>query len=83
MHLFACIVAEQALNAEVEAGRTPNAHCYKAIKAKRGYLKGAVTKEELIVAYSAAWSEVKEQQNRLLSEMLLQLLLKQPKGRLE
>jgi len=54
LHELACRFAEVALEAEVKAGREPDKRSWEAIRAKRRWLKGEITDEELNVAYLAA-----------------------------
>ena len=60
LHLFACRVAKDALDAEVVAGRAPDPRSYAAIEAKHRYLNGEIDASALsaawIAALSAAWS---------------------------
>lgn len=56
LHEFACDVAEAALRKEREAGREPDKRSWAAIEAKRKWLKGEITDEELSAARSAARS---------------------------
>jgi hypothetical protein len=53
-HLYACDVAERALVAEREAGREPDERSWAAIEAKRAWLDGKITDEELAAAREAA-----------------------------
>jgi hypothetical protein len=54
LHKFACQNAEQALLREREAGREPDKQSWAAIEAKRKWLEGKATDEELIAAYTTA-----------------------------
>ena len=55
LHEFACWCAEQALLQEREAGREPDARSWAAVKAKRQWLQGEISDEELAAAWAAAW----------------------------
>ena len=86
LHEFACWCAEQALLKEREAGREPDARSWAAVEAKRKWLKGEITDEELYAAQyaawdatrsaawsaaeSAAWSATRSAQNEQLEKML-------------
>jgi hypothetical protein len=66
LHLFACNIAEQALLAERKAGREPHTDSWAAIQAKRDWLDGKITDDQLSAAWaawsaaeSAAWSEAR------------------------
>ena len=56
LHEVACRCAEQALIREREAGREPDPRSWAAIKAKRKWLLGEITDDELDAACAAAWS---------------------------
>lgn len=56
LHEFACWCAEQALASEVEAGRTPDPRSYAGIKAKRDWIAGKITNDELSAAAGMSWS---------------------------
>ena len=56
LHEFACRVAEKALLAEREAGKEPDERSWAAIDAKRKWLKGEATDEELASAEVVAWA---------------------------
>ena len=56
LHNFACDVAEQALLKMRNAGEEPDPLCFAAIEAKRKWLKGDTTDDELEAAELAAWS---------------------------
>jgi hypothetical protein len=51
---FACQCAERALTQEREAGREPHKDSWKAIQARRDWLVGKISDEELKAAQSAA-----------------------------
>lgn len=53
--LFACWCAEDALKDERKAGREPHADSWAAPKARRDWLAGKITDEQLSAAYSAAY----------------------------
>jgi hypothetical protein len=55
LHEFACWCAEQALLQEREAGREPDPRSWAAIEAKRKWLRGEITDNELADARDAAW----------------------------
>jgi hypothetical protein len=55
LHEFMCWSGEQALLGEREAGREPDKQSWAAIEAKRKWLKGEATDEELDAAGDAAW----------------------------
>ena len=55
LHLFACRVAERAL----KEAKVTDQRCFAAIKAKRQWLAGRITDEELDAARSAAESAAK------------------------
>lgn len=70
---FALDCAQQALNREKRAGRTPDKRLFDAIKVSRRFLKGEATLEEMQSAEAAARSaeaaasaEVRWQQKRLM-----------------
>ena len=52
LHEFACICAERALKL---AGVTDE-RCWNAIKAKRAWLRGEISDDELDAAWAAAWA---------------------------
>jgi hypothetical protein len=54
--LFACWVAEDALQAERKAGREPRPASWDAPKARRAWLDGKITDAQLSEAYAAAYS---------------------------
>lgn len=54
LHKFGCWCAEQELLREREAGHEPKPRSWKAIEAKRKWLKGEVTTDELNAACNAA-----------------------------
>ncbi len=54
LHEFGCWCAEQELLREREAGHEPKPRSWKAIEAKRKWLKGEVTTDELNAACNAA-----------------------------
>jgi hypothetical protein len=54
LHEFACRVAERALKAEVEAGRSVDARSWAAIRVKCAWLQGEATDDELRTAEEAA-----------------------------
>jgi len=56
LHEFGCIVTEQALIREREAGREPHPDSWAAIEAKRKWLRGEITNKELKAAADAAWA---------------------------
>ena len=56
MHLFACWLAEQALQAEREAGREPDPASWAAVETKRRWLNGMASDKELAAARYAAWA---------------------------
>ena len=55
LHELACKFAERPLLRERDAGREPDPRSWKAIEAKRAWLRGEINDEELEVARSAAW----------------------------
>lgn len=56
LHEFACIVAEQALQKEREAGKEPDPRSWKAVEMKKRWLRGEATDGELLAARTAAWA---------------------------
>ena len=54
LHLFACNFAEKALEKERKAGREPDKRSWNAIQAKRDWLDGKITDEQLTAAEAAA-----------------------------
>ena len=54
LHEFACWCAEQAFAMERAAGREPDARSIAAVEAKRAWLAGSITDQELAVAWAAA-----------------------------
>lgn len=54
LHEFACWSAEQALLAERVAGREPDARCFAAIEAKRKWIIGETSLDELEAARSVS-----------------------------
>jgi len=56
LHELACRFTEDWLEAEVKAGRRTDKRSWEAVKAKRRWLKGEITDEELDVAYRAAYA---------------------------
>ena len=85
LHEFACRCAEQALLQEREAGREPDARSWAAVKAKRQWLQGEISDEELdaawaaaldaarAAAWAAAWAAARDVQNTELERMLNEL----------
>ena len=77
LHEFACWCAEQALTREREAGREPDARSWAAVEAKRRWLKGEITGDELSAARDAAcsaawdvaWYAAWDAQNEQLEKM--------------
>ena len=59
LHEFACWCAEQALELLRVAGGEPDPRSRDAIAAKRAWLRGEVTDEQLVVARYAAWDVVR------------------------
>jgi len=55
LHEFACWVAEDALKRERATGREPDERSWAAIEAKRKWLRGEITDDELAAARDAAW----------------------------
>lgn len=55
LHEFACWCAEQAMLKEREVGHEPDPRLWAAIEAKRRWLRGEITDEELAVVRDAAW----------------------------
>ena len=66
LHEFACWCAEQALKAELNAGREPDPRSWQAIETKRKWVRGEATDQELAAARDAA----RDAQNRKLSRMV-------------
>ena len=56
LHEFACYCAEWALKNERDAGREPDSRSWAAIEAKRAWLRGEITDDELAAARAAAWA---------------------------
>lgn len=56
LHEFACVVAERALLKEREAGREPDKRSWDAIQAKKDWMAGIISDDELCAAERAAWS---------------------------
>jgi hypothetical protein len=56
LHEFACMCAETALLKERKAGREPDTRSWKAVEAKRKWLRGEITDKDLSEAYAAARS---------------------------
>ena len=54
LHLFACDCAEMALKRERSEGREPAAASWEAVKAKRQWLKGEISKDKLKEFWEAA-----------------------------
>ena len=54
LYEFACRVAEHALMKERKDGREPDPRSWAAIAAKRKWLRGEITEEELSAAWAAA-----------------------------
>jgi hypothetical protein len=54
LHEFACWCAERALTSERNAGREPDPRSWAAIEAKRKWLRGEITDQELAAARAAA-----------------------------
>ncbi len=54
LHEFAVWCAEQALERERAAGREPDARSWAALEAKRRWLRGEITNDELAAARAAA-----------------------------
>ena len=86
LHRFACWCAEGALAREREAGREPAAASWAAVQAKRDWLAGKITGQELTAAWkaamndavmnaawNAAWYAAKSIQNEELTRVLLLL----------
>jgi len=55
LHRFACWCAERVLMRERQAGREPDPRSWAAVQAKRDWLEGGMTREELETAKSTAW----------------------------
>lgn len=53
LHEFACICAERALTLK----GVKDEQCWNAIKAKRAWLRGEISDDELYAAGTAAWTE--------------------------
>ena len=78
--LFACWVAEDALKAERKAGREPRAASWAAPKARRDWLAGKLTDEQLRAAdraadraaYRAAYRAARDRQDHKLTTMIMQ-----------
>src|SRR5699024_6815760 len=51
LHEFACICAERALT----LAHVKDERCWNAIKAKRAWLRGEISDDELDAAWAAAW----------------------------
>ena len=60
LHEFACWCAEQALKREQDQQREPDPRCWAAIEAKRQWLKGDITDEQLVAARAAARAAARE-----------------------
>lgn len=59
LHLLACDFADRALKRERKAGREPDARSWNAIKAKRLWVDGKASDDELFAARAAAvWAAV-------------------------
>jgi len=56
LHEFACWCAEEAFARERESGREPDPRSVAAIQAKRDWLDGMITDDELTDARDAAWA---------------------------
>ena len=54
-HLWACWCAERALKRERKAGREPDKRSWAVIEAKRQWMRGEISDEDLAVARAAAW----------------------------
>jgi hypothetical protein len=54
LHEFACWVAEDLLRRERKAGREPDPRSWAVVKAKRKWLRGEITREEVEAAMVAA-----------------------------
>jgi hypothetical protein len=88
LFLFACWCATDALMAERKAGREPHPDSWAAPKARRDWLDGKITDDQLFAAYraayraaysaayyaaySAAYSAARDRQNRKLTAMVMQ-----------
>ena len=70
LHELACKFAEQALKAEIKAGREPHPDSWNAIKVKRQWLKGKATDEQLQAAWLAARSAAREKQINIVKKYL-------------
>jgi hypothetical protein len=57
--LFACDCVERALLYGQEAGLKPSKHTWQMIKMARQFAVGLATEEDLIAAWTAAWTAVK------------------------
>ena len=60
LHELACTFAERALKRERKAGREPDKRSWDAIKAKRLWLNGKITDEELAAAWDAEWDVARD-----------------------
>jgi hypothetical protein len=58
LHEFGCWCAERALTNERSQGREPDPHSWAAVEAKRKWLRGEITDQELAAAWAAAWAAV-------------------------
>ena len=56
LHLFACWCAEQALQAERDAGREPDPASWAVVEVKRRWVDGIASDDELAVARADAWA---------------------------
>ena len=57
---FACDVAEEALNLEVQRGRTVDERSCAAIEVVRRFAQGSASSEELAAARDAAWDAARD-----------------------
>jgi hypothetical protein len=55
-----CQIAEAALNRERAAGREPDSRSWAAIAARRGWVRGEITNNELNAAFAAAFAVARE-----------------------
>ena len=74
LHEFSCRVAEEALR----AANVTDPRSWAAIEAKRKWLQGEITDEELAAAWAAAWdvarAAARAAQNTLLTQMVCEAM---------